>query len=83
VLARVAAIKAGVLAFAGGLIAVPLGFGTLRMAVGAAGEQTRFPWLIAAGVVVVVPLLIGFGSWVGSSIAQRVRPVRMSTLTTD
>jgi hypothetical protein len=83
VLARVVGLKAWLLAFVGGVIAVPLGFGTLRLVVAAAGEQTTFPWLVAAGVVMVVPVLIGVVATVGSAIAQRVRPVRMSTLATD
>ena len=83
VLARVVGIKAWLLAFVGGVIAVPLGYGTLRLAVAAAAEQTTFPWLVALGIVVVVPLLIGVIATLGSAIAQRVRPVRMSTLATD
>jgi hypothetical protein len=83
VLARVAAIKAGLLAFVGGVIAVPLGFGTLRLAIGAAGEETRFPWLVVAGVVVVVPASIAVGALAGSAAVQRARPVRMSSLATD
>ena len=43
VLARVVGIKAWLLAFVGGVIAVPLGFGTLRLAVAAAGEQNDVP----------------------------------------
>ncbi len=83
VLARVVGLKAFLLAFVGGVIAVPLGFGTLRLVVEAAHEHTTFPWLVAAGVVIVVPILIGIVATVGSAIAQRVRPVRMSTLATD
>ena len=83
VLARVVGLKAFLLAFVGGVIAVPLGFGTLRLVVEAAHEHTTFPWLVAAGVVIVVPILIGIVATVGSAIAQRARPVRMSTLATD
>ena len=83
VLARVVGIKAWLLAFVGGLIAVPLGYGTLRLAIAAAGNETTFPWFVAVGVVVVVPLVIGVIATLGSAVAQRVRPVRMSTLTTD
>ncbi|MCU1359859.1 MAG: hypothetical protein JWN99_1148 [Ilumatobacteraceae bacterium] len=83
VLAAVVGMKAWILAMVGGLIAVPLGFGTLRWTVAAAGQHTRFPWLVAGGVVVLVPLVIGVGATVGSAVAQRVRPVKMSTLATD
>jgi putative ABC transport system permease protein len=79
-MARVVGIKAWLLAFVGGAIAVPLGFGTLRLAVAAAGESTTFPWLVAVGLVVLVPLLIGATATLGSAVAQRARPVRMSTL---
>ena len=51
VLARVVGLKAWLLALVGGVIAVPLGYGTLRLVVAAAHKQTTFPWLVAAGVV--------------------------------
>jgi len=82
-LASVAALKAWTLATAGGIVAVPLGFGTLRLCIAAADRHTQFPWLISAVVLFVVPALISVITWVGSGVAQRVRPVRMSNLAAD
>lgn len=82
-MARVVGSKAWLLASAGGLLAVPLGYGTLRVAVAAADERTMFPWVVAIGVVVVVPALIGVVTTAGSALVQWRRPLRMSTLATD
>lgn len=38
-------------------------------------EPLRFPWLIVAGLLVVVPLLVAGVAWVGSGLGQRFRPV--------
>jgi putative ABC transport system permease protein len=82
-LARVVGIKSWLLATAAGVVAVPLGFGTLRLVAAAASTPTRFPWMIAGGIVVLVPLVVGVGATVGSAVAQRARPVRMSTMSPD
>jgi hypothetical protein len=84
---RVAGLKASWLALAGGVLAVPTGYlpvwavlitNRTDMSVGA-----PFPWWIAGGVVIAIPLIAGLGAWLASSIAQAVRPVRMSTLSAD
>ena len=81
---RVAAQKAVLLTAAGGVLDVPTGF--LPVAVVLAqvtNEPIRFPWLVAAGCVAAVPILVGAITLAGSALAQRVRPVRMSTLAAD
>lgn len=40
-------------------------------------------WVSIAALLVVIPLLAGTAATLASSLAQRVRPVRMSTLATD
>ena len=73
------------MALAGGLLAIPTGYIPVAAAVAAATSNravdvgTPFPWRIAVGVVIVVPIAAGLGSWLASSIVQKVRPVRMST----
>ncbi|MFZ4812503.1 MAG: FtsX-like permease family protein, partial [Ilumatobacteraceae bacterium] len=81
--AAMAGWKALLLAGVGGLVAVPLGYGTLRLCLLAASDWTPFPWLTAIGVVVIIPLVVGLGSVVISSIAQRTRPVRAVLASTD
>jgi hypothetical protein len=41
------------------------------------------PWLVIGMLVVSVPFVAGVVTWGSSVIAQRVRPVRMSTLALD
>ena len=86
---RVAGLKATWLAVAGGLLAIPTGYLPLAAAVAAATSNrafdvgTPFPWRIAVGVVIVVPIVAGLGGWLASSIVQTVRPMRMSTQAAD
>lgn len=81
--AAMAGWKALLLAGVGGIVAVPLGYGTLRLCLMAASDWTPFPWLTALGVVVIIPLVVALGSVVISSIAQRTRPVRAVLASTD
>ena len=64
-------------------LVVDTGYGTLRLCLLAASDWTPFPWLTALGVVVIIPLVVGLGSVVISSIAQRTRPVRAVLASTD
>jgi hypothetical protein len=82
-LAAIAGLKAWLLAFVGALVAVPLGFGTLRLAVRAAHQPATFPWVFAGALIVVLPLVIGAVTLLGSRIAQHARPVRASTALAD
>ena len=86
---RVAGLKATWLALAGGLLAIPTGYLPIAAAVEAAMSNrgfdvgTPFPWTIAFGVLIAVPIVAGLGAWLASTIAQSVRPVRMSTRAAD
>ncbi len=81
----VAATKATVLTVGAALLAVPTGFLPVAAVLGAAPDdnQITFPWLTAVGLVVVVPVAAGVAALLTSALAQRVRPVHMSTLTED
>jgi putative ABC transport system permease protein len=83
VLARIAAAKAWAIAFVGMLTAVPLGFGTLRLAVAAAHEQATFPWVFVVVAIAGLPILIGVGAWASSAVGQRVRRVSASSAFAD
>jgi putative ABC transport system permease protein len=81
---RVSAQKAVLLTAIGGVLALPTGFLPVAVVLGQVDDDPiRFPWLVALGCVLVVPLLVGAVTLFGSAVAQRVRPVRMSTLATD
>jgi hypothetical protein len=76
--------KAGVLALTGALVAVPTGFvpvAVVAKAVSHPGRSTHvaFPWSTALQLVVAAPLLAALVAFVGSAVAQAVRPTRMST----
>ena len=72
---RVSALKALLLAGVGGLLAVPAGFVPVAVIIAEQGpDPIDFPWLVALGCVVAVPLLVGAFSLAGSAIAQRVKP---------
>ncbi len=88
---RLAAWKAAVLTFAGGALAIPVGFLPVAAVLAASPKAidrgvvrgTIFPWLTAVLLVSAIPLLAAIVGWVGSSVAQTVRPTRMSTLAND
>jgi hypothetical protein len=83
VLARIAGAKAWALAFVGMLASVPLGFGTLRLAVAAARQPATFPWVFVVVAIVGLPLVIGAGAWASSAIGQRARRVTASSTAVD
>ena len=83
VLARIAGTKAWALAVVGMLAAVPLGFGTLRLAVAAAHQPATFPWVFVIVAIVGLPLVIGAGAWASSAIGQRARRVTASSAAVD
>jgi putative ABC transport system permease protein len=83
VLARIAGTKAWALAFVGMSAAVPLGFGTLRLAVAAARQPATFPWVFVVVAIVGLPLVIGAGAWASSAIGQRARRVTASSAAVD
>jgi putative ABC transport system permease protein len=85
---RVSAWKAALLAFAGAIVAVPTGFVPVAVVVLAITNSSEtahivFPWLTTLELVLVAPLIAGGVAYLGSAVAQRVRPTRMSTFATD
>lgn len=82
-LARVAGWRAGGLTFGAMVVAVPMGLLVSWAIARAAHGSIAVPGLMAALLLFAVPAVIGFGALACSAIAQRVRPVRMSTLTAD
>lgn len=87
-LRRVAGQKAAMLALVGTALGVPTGLipvvMVLRSMRQTPGElPLDIPWLVIGMLVVSVPLAAGVVTWASSVIAQRVRPVRMSTLALD
>ena len=82
-LAGMAGVRAWVLATTGGVMAVPLGTITLWVVLHAADTSSPFPTLTAIMVAVVLPLVVGGASFVGSALAQRVRPVTGTTMSLD
>lgn len=82
-LARVAAWRAGGITFGAMLIAVPMGLCVAWAIARAAHGAIAVPWLLAAMLLFAMPAVIGLGALGCSACAQRVRPVRMSTLAAD
>jgi hypothetical protein len=49
----------------------------------AAHRPTTFPWMFVGAFVVLLPIVIGVATWLGSTFGQRMRPVHASTALTD
>ncbi len=80
--------KASLLAAAGALVAVPTGFvpvAVVFLAVVRNGDRARlaFPWSTVLVLVVAAPIIAATAAYIGSAIAQTVRPTKMSTFATD
>lgn len=82
-MARVAGWRAGGLTFAAMVVAVPMGLFVSWMVSRAAKGDIVVPWSLMVLLIFAVPAVIGAGAWLSSAVAQRARPVRMSTLTAD
>jgi hypothetical protein len=84
----VAATKAGVLAFVSAAIAVPAGYIPIAV-VEHAGRgsfetvKVPIPWSSVVQLLLLAPLVAVLIAFVGSGIAQRVRPTRASTFAVD
>lgn len=83
---RTSAHKAVLLAALGAALAIPVGF--LPVVVFTAADDSAtpflvFPWRTVAMLLVVVPAIIGLLTGGASTIALRLRPVRVSTMTFD
>ena len=82
-MARIAGWRAGGLTLGAMLIAVPMGFVVSWAVARAAHASVATPWLLAGLLLSAVPVVIGVGAFACSALAQRFRPVRMSTLSMD
>ncbi len=78
---RQASARAAVLALSGIVLGIPTGFlpvwvvyRVLSTDRSFSTELLRFPWLVTAALIVVVPLLVAGVAWLGSGVAQRFRP---------
>ncbi|HUP75805.1 MAG TPA: FtsX-like permease family protein [Acidimicrobiales bacterium] len=83
---RTSAHKAVLLAVLGAALAIPVGF--LPVVVFTAADDSAtpflvFPWRTVAMLLLVVPAVIGLFTGGASSVALRLRPVRVSTMTFD
>jgi hypothetical protein len=84
----VAAWKAALLSWTGAALAIPTGFipvAFVYWAVARSDERTDlvFPWSTAVILLVVAPLIAALIAAIGSGVAQRIRPTKMSTFALD
>jgi putative ABC transport system permease protein len=81
----IAATKAVVLATGAAVLAIPTGFLPVAavLAVAPDAGEISFPWLTALGLVAGIPAVAGLAALLTSALAQRLRPIHMSTLTED
>ena len=82
-MARIAGWRAGGLTLGAVVIVVPMGLFVAWAIARAAHGAIAIPWLLAALLLFAVPAVVGLGALACSALAQRMRPVRMSTLTAD
>jgi hypothetical protein len=75
--------KAVVMTLTGVALAIPTGLIPALAVTRAIDEPVRTPWLALASLLFAVPLVAGGAAWAASSLAQRVRPVRMSNFSFD
>jgi hypothetical protein len=81
----VAATKATVLTAGAAVLAIPTGFLPVAAVLAAASgdDPISFPLLTALGLLVMIPAIAGVAALLTSALAQRLRPVHMSTLAED
>jgi putative ABC transport system permease protein len=81
----VAATKATLLTAGAALLAIPTGYLPVAAVITAApnNNHVTFPWLTALGLLIAIPVIAGVAALATSALAQRIRPVHMSTLTED
>lgn len=78
---RLTAARAAVVALVGIVLGLPLGFLPVWVVDRVTDEQyaanhvaVRFPWLVVATLVVVIPTVAAGGAWVATGLARRFRP---------
>src|SRR5262245_11820131 len=80
--------KSVALAVSGALLAIPTGFIPVWVvfhAVRRVNETAHvsFPWVTVLQLVVLAPIIAGIVAYIGSAIAQKVKPTKMSTFALD
>jgi putative ABC transport system permease protein len=80
--------KAALLSASGALVAVPTGFipvAVVFLAIAQPGQVAHiaFPWTTILQLVIAAPLIAAGVAYAGSTLAQKIRPTRMSTFATD
>lgn len=83
VLARSAALRAWFLATVGAVLGVPFGWWIISVVASAADASVPFPWVIAGGVLLVVPVIVASITLAGSAVGQRARRSRAVMATAD
>lgn len=87
VLRRVAAAKTWVLTTSAAVVAVPTGFIVVWVIRAASkmefDQHAGVPWLAAISLILAVPALATVGTWIGSGVASRIRPVTASRMRLD
>jgi hypothetical protein len=84
----VSAWKSVALAASGAALAIPTGFIPVWVVFHAVARVNQhahvaFPWSTVGQLVIVAPILAGIVAYIGSAIAQRVKPTKMSTFALD
>jgi putative ABC transport system permease protein len=81
--ARIAGWRAGGLTFAAMAISVPVGLATAWLIFSNAHVPIAVPGLLAGLLILVLPATAGLVAFVSSAVAQRLRPLRSSSLAED
>jgi len=84
----VSAWKSTALAVAGALLAIPTGFIPVWVVFHAVARvndrvHVQFPWTTVGQLLILAPIIAGIVAYVGSAIAQAVKPTKMSTFALD
>jgi hypothetical protein len=84
----VSAWKSTALAVSGALLAIPTGFIPVWVvfhAVARVNDRVHvvFPWSTVGQLLILAPIIAGIVAYVGSGIAQAVKPTKMSTFALD
>ncbi len=82
-LRRVAAAKAWVLTTGAAAVSIPTGYAVVRVITWVNETTAPFPIVGALGIAVVIPAVAWAATLAVSAIAQKFRPVQVSTITLD
>jgi ABC-type antimicrobial peptide transport system permease subunit len=82
---RTSARKAVILTELGALLAIPVGFLPVVVftSISSSHLPLRFPWRVAAVLLIAVPVVVAAVTSAASAIALRVKPTHVSTMAFD